>query len=307
MSLELRPTRPEDLPSLAELFTRSFGHTLAPEEWEWKYRLVPGEGRSLVAVDDGTVVAHAGALCLPARWPGGEGGVWQLVDFAGTTRRRGLRPALVELGRLLLADLPRTADAPWIFGFPSDRHFRLGERVFGYRPLLEIEPLAGPLPDGDPGPDVRLEIGDSGGDWAEPIQRRCGAWGVRRTAAFLAWRYWARPHRYYRFYRMFSGGDEAFAVFAFLGAEVTAAEVWLPPSGEWYPSLLAVAADLRATGFRGWRFWPGPGLPPRLAAALGLAPAGGPVFVGCRGRAGGPDPAAAAAGFSCSPGDYDLV
>lgn len=311
---EIRPTRPEDLPALSALFADRFGHGLTPEEWQWKYRQIPGEGRSLVAVEAGTVLAHAGALALPSRRPGGEGGegpIWQLVDFAGTTRRGGLRAALVDLGRRLLADLPGEGDAPWIYGFPSERHFRLGERVFGYRPLTTIEPLAGELPDSVP--TARIETGDSCGDWAEAVWERCGGLGVRRSAAFLNWRYYARPQRYYRFYRMFSDGNDAgegLAVFAFVGDEALAAEVWLPTaarSEEWYPSLLAVAADLRAAGFRSWRFWPGPGLAPSLAAELGLRPAGERQFVGCRGRSEGPDPVAAASGFPYSMGDYDLV
>jgi hypothetical protein len=324
--LVIRPTTPADLSALSALFADRFGHGLTPEEWHWKYRQIPGEGRSLVAVEPGTgtVLAHAGALALPARWPGGAGPIWQLVDFAGTTRHRGLRAALVDLGRTLLDDLPRPGDAPWIFGFPSERHFRLGERVFGYRPLTEIEPLAGELPGGTS--EARLETGDLFGDWAEAIWERCGGLGVRRSAAFLNWRYYARPQRYYRFYRMFSEGEEAFLVFAFVGEEAQAAEAWLPTASDrsdgsdrsvrfsvrssvespWLPALLAVAADLRASGLRSWRFWPG--LDPGLAAALGLRPTGERQLVGCRGRAsGGPDPAAAAAGFPYSMGDYDLV
>ncbi|MES1245853.1 MAG: hypothetical protein ABUT39_29870 [Acidobacteriota bacterium] len=294
----IRPTRPDDLPSLSALFEQGFGHPLAPEEWEWKYLRLPGESRSLVAVHHGEVVAHAGAICLPARWPDGEGGIWQLVDFVGSPRKGGLRPPMVELGRALLADLPRSQDAPWIFGFPSERHFRLGQRVFGYRPLFEIQPLAGTIPDG-PAPDVRIETGDTPGGWAEPVWQRCGVFGVRRSTAFLAWRYWSRPGRYYRFYRLFSGEVEGLAVFAFVGEEAWAAEVWLPESGEWYPSLLAVAADLRASGLRVWRFWPSPGIDLHTEA-LGLRPEGERRFVGCRG--GEP-----AAGFTYSMGDYDLV
>ena len=306
--LEIRPTRPDDLPSLGALFADRFGHGLAGDEWHWKYRLLPGEGRSLVAVESGTVAAHAGALALPARWKGGEGAVWQLVDFAGTTRRRGLRPALVDLGRALLAELPRRQDAPWIFGFPSERHFRLGERVFGYRPLTAVTPLTGELPGGKG--DARLEIGDrcaDGAAWVETCWERCGGSGIRRSAAFLLWRYWARPQRYYRFYRLFSGREEGFAVFAFSGREAAAAELWLPAEAEWYPSMLAVAADLRAAGFESWRFWPGPGLAPRLAAALALLPAAERVFVGCRPRDGEPEPGAAAHAFPYAMGDYDLV
>jgi hypothetical protein len=310
--LEIRPTRPEDLASLGALFADRFGHGLAPEEWAWKYHQIPGEGRSLVAIEGGEVLAHAGALALPARWGRGEGPVWQLVDFAGTTRRRGLRAALVDLGQTLLADLPRAGDAPWIFGFPSERHFRLGERVFGYRPLATVEPLVGELPEA--GSDVRFESGDSFAEWAEAVWQRCGGLGVRRSAVFLNWRYYARPQRYYRFYRMFSEGEEGFAVFAFVGGEAQAAELWLPAAGmgdrRWYPSMLAVAADLRASGFRGWRFWPGPGLDPGLSRDLGLRPTPRGeerLFIGCRGGPAGPDPVTAAAGFPYAMGDYDLV
>jgi hypothetical protein len=260
-----------------------------------------------VAVDEsGAVVAHAGALGLPARWRGRETRIWQLVDFAGTAGRGGLRPPLVDLGRMLLADLPGEGDAPWIFGFPSQRHMRLGERVFGYRPLTSFAVLGGALPEG--GGRGRIETADSCSDWEETIWERCGVDGVRRSAAFLNWRYWARPRRYYRFYRLFDGDQEGLAVFAFVGEEAWAAEVWLPAPGEWYPAMLAVAADLRASGLRVWRFWPPPDSRLQsLYAALNLRELAERRFVGCRGRAGGPDPVAAATGFFYAMGDYDLV
>jgi hypothetical protein len=311
--LALRATEPADLPALSALFERRFGHPLAAAEWEWKYRRIsdagPGEGRSLVAVAGGHVVAHAGALRLAARWRGEggevrEGGLWQLADFAGEAGT-GLRPPLVALGRRLLADLPGSDDAPWIFGFPSERHFRLGVHAFGYRPLATLQPLAGEIPRATASAAVDLAVSDSCGGWAEAIWARSEALGVRRSAAFLNWRYHARPERYYRFYRLSAPGGEGLLVFAFVGAEAWAAEVWLGSGAEWYPSLLAVAADLRASGLGTWRFWPG--LPEPLPAALGLAPAGEPVFVGCRGRPGGPDPVLAARGFTIQMGDYDLV
>jgi len=313
-----RATTPQDLPALADFLASRFGRAWTPEEWEWKYRTIlagAGEARSLLAVGDGgEILAHAGALCLPARWPPGEtgeagdAGLWQLVDFAGSPRRRGLRPPLVELGRRLLADLPRPGDAPWIFGFPSERHFRLGERVFGYRPLKVVEELGGPLPGEEAPAGVEIATGDSCGPWAEAVWEACGVTSVRRSAAFLNWRYHARPHRYYRFYRLSTGAVEGLAVFAFVGEEAWAAELWLPPAGghrEWYPSLLAVAADLRMAGLRSWRFWP-----PKEAyelAGLRLQPTGERRFIGCRGRPGGEDPATAAAGFCFAMGDYDLV
>lgn len=309
-ALTFRPTLPEDLPALAAFFAERFGHPWTPEEWEWKYRSLPGLARSLVAVDaEGGLLAHAGALRLPARWGGGAAGIWTLVDFAGTARRTGMTPALVELGRRLLADLPGPGDAPWIFGFPSERHFRLGERVFGYKPLTVVEELGGAIPEEPPPAGVGFETGDSCGPWAAAAWDACGVLGVVRTAAYLNWRYHARPHRYYRFYRLASGPVEGLAVFAFVGEEAWGAELWLPPGGRWYAPLLAVAADLRASGLRRWRFWPpAPGL--RLEpvlASLGLGPTGERRFVGCRGRRDGPDPVAAASGFFYSMGDYDLL
>lgn len=308
--ISLRPTREEDLPRLTAFFAERFARDWTPEEWRWKYRDLPGEARSLVAVEDsGTIVAHAGALRLPARWREGETGIWQLVDFAGTTRKRGLRPALVDLGRRVLEDLPGEADAPWIFGFPSARHFRLGERTFGYHRLVELEELGGSVPEGPAPKSARVETGDSCGDWAEAVWEACEVASVRRSAAFLNWRYHSRPHRYYRFYRLASGAAEGLAVFAFVGEEARAAELWLPPAGEWYPSLLAVAADLQASGLRRWRFWP-PSPALRLdgiLASLGLRSTGERRFIGCRGRAGGADPVAAAAGFCYAMGDYDLT
>jgi SAM-dependent methyltransferase len=163
----------------------------------------------------------------------------RVMDWAHTamTTRRNMWPEC----RSLLADLPRVGDAPWIFGFPSERHFRLGERVFGYRPLQILEELGGDIPDVAPG--SRIETGDSCGDWAEAVWEACDVLGVRRSAAFLNWRYYSRPHRYYRFYRLASGSREGLAVFAFVGEEAWAAELWLPSGGEWYAPMLAVAAE----------------------------------------------------------------
>lgn len=329
----LRPAGPADLPGLTELFRGRFGHPVTLEEWEWKYRRLPGEGRSWVAVDrTGRVAAHAGALRLPARFgpgggrPSGAGagagptpGIWQLTDWAGSAEGSGLRPPLVALGRLLLADLPGPDDAPWIFGFPSARHLRLGERVFGYRPLPAIMPRAGELPAGKDraaAAGASIEISDHCGDWAEAAWTACGSPSVRRSAAFLNWRYHARPGRYYRFYRLRASGDgappaEGLAVFAFVGRLARGTELWLPPpAGRWEPVLRAVARDLAAAGLERWELWPPPagsGLEP-LLDRLGLTPAGEPVPMGCRGRGGettGPSPADPR--FHYSMGDFDLA
>src|SRR5687767_15793697 len=84
--MRARAAAPADTPALLELFERSFGHAVTAAAWEWKYRSAPGEARSVLAERGGRPVAHAGALCLPARLRGARRGIWQLVDFMGTTR-----------------------------------------------------------------------------------------------------------------------------------------------------------------------------------------------------------------------------
>lgn len=340
--IEIRPTAPEDVPRLAGLFEDRFGHPITDEEWRWKYERLPGEARSWVATSaEGDLLAHAGALCLPARVGSpvcadeDPRGIWQLTDWAGTTGQGGLRPPLVVLGRRLLADLPRDRDAPWIFGFPSERHFLLGRRVFGYAPLPEVMPLAGEVPDpgthGGVDPRAILQISDhvaGSPEEAVPAWEACGVRGVQRTVGFLNWRYHARPGRYYRFYRLRAASsgspgrtveDEGLAVFAFVGREAWAAELWLPTDGvgaeAWKAPLLALAADLAAAGLERWLFWPPPApdsthgqgagsalLP--VLEGLGLRPTGSAQLMGCRGRgrAVSPDPR-----FYYALGDYDVV
>lgn len=311
-SLQIRATEPDDLPGLSALFESRFGRPLSEAEWIWKYRHLPGEGRSWVAAlgpPGSEVLAHGGALRLSARWHGGEGGIWQLVDWVAAGRQPHLRPPLVDLGRALLADLPAEGDAPWIFGFPSDRHFRLGQRVFGYRPLAEIVPLAGEvaaaaegheIPWSDVAPEDSAEIWRAAG----------GDPGVVRSAAFLNWRYHARPERYYRVYRPEVSGVAGIAVVSFGDRQAQVAELWLPPEADWRASLAGIAADLAAAGIERWTFWPPPAGRQDLAealAGLGLAPMAETIVLGCRGRQDGPDPVLGAAGFFYAMGDYDLV
>jgi hypothetical protein len=307
--IELHPTRSADLPALSLLFERCFGHGLSPAEWGWKYQQAPGRAASWSArAPDGAVVAHAGALGLPARWQGREVLAWSLVDFAGTTVGGGLRSTLVDLGRRLLAELPGPEDLPWIFGFPSARHFRLGQRTFGYRPLARWHQLEGEIPALEGRGEVELEISDRlRGDWAEELAARLAPHGVRRTAAFLNWRYCARPERYYRFYRLGpAAAPEGLAVFGFHGRTARAAELWLGPELERAAAFAALAADLREVGLERWSFWPPPTSQPTLLDGLGLDPAE-EVFCGYRSRLGAPDPAPTGSGFHYAQGDWDVV
>ena len=309
--LSVRDTEPDDLAALAELYRHGFGRPLLPEEWEWKYRRLPGEARSAVARDaTGELVAHVGAYALPARWRGEERLAWQLADFVG--RPGGLRPPLVVAGRALLAPLPRPSDLPFVFGFPSSRHLALGERVFGYRWLPPITPWEGELaavpPPADPG--LVVAQGDTAGEWAEAAWSACAVDSVRRSVAFLNWRYHARPQRYYRMYRLRdAGGEPGLVVAGFAGDVAQLAEVWIAGDEDhWLACMAAVAADLRAAGLVRWRAWPPPAASAERLRALGMAPLADDVPCGCRGGQSTSDEIVALAGsLYYAMGDHDLV
>jgi hypothetical protein len=306
--LTIREPEVEDLEALDPLLESRFGHPMGIAEWEWKYRRLPGEARSLVATDGaGELLAHVGALGLPARWQGGEALMWSLVDWVGRPNRAGLRPPLVEVGRRLLSQIPRPGDVPWNYGFPSRRHFELGRRVFGYREVRQIPRWAGALPQGRHDPRA-AEPMERCGPWAEAAWEACGALGVRRSPRYLDWRYWARPERYYRVYRLREGDASGLAVAAFVGRQAILAELWLPPGRLWGRCLESVASDLRRSGIERWVAWPPAARSggKALLRDLGMSPDGEPVLLGCR-LVGADARVEEVAELTFTPGDHDIV
>ncbi|MEM7048246.1 MAG: hypothetical protein AAF604_01245 [Acidobacteriota bacterium] len=255
--ISFRDTGEAELAGLDALFRDRFGHPFDAESWDWKYRRTPGSAISRVAVDEaGEVLAHAGALAFPAHWRGGSGLLWSVVDIAGRTGKgQGLRPPMLDLLGGILDELPHSGDFPWVTGFPNRRHYQLGRRAFDYVAVATKVPLWGELPTAPPR-QAGAEPQDTCPPEAEAIWTACDLGGVVRSGTFLNWRYYARPSRYYRFYRLSSGSLMGLAVFAFVGPEAWAAELWLPAGGDWYDALLAVAGDLRRAGIERWRFWP---------------------------------------------------
>ena len=155
--------------------------------------------------------------------------------------------------------------------------------------------------------DVEVEITEQSGAWSSALWESLRLTGVRRSQAFLDWRYYARPGRYYRFYRLRRRGAEGFAVFGYAGEEASAAELWLPEGEGGADLLAATAADLRGLGMRSWTFWPPDARHAALVERVGARAADESVFAGCRGRLGEAHPETLAGDFTLAMGDYDLV
>ena len=136
MALELRPAVPADRSALLAVFRAAFGADPMAETWAWKYDRCPHPAESAVAVVDGTIAGFFGGI--GTRYRGAEGDVPGVATVDVMTlpsvRRLGRSLVFRKLGEFYFR-LNAEAGAPFVFGFPNERHRILGERLLDYRPV----------------------------------------------------------------------------------------------------------------------------------------------------------------------------
>jgi hypothetical protein len=231
MTLTIRPADLDrDAPAIVRLLAAYVNPQYDAVRFDWAYRLNPdGRGHAWVAVEDSTgeIVGVAGAL--PRRFQVGveEQPAWVLADFCFAERFRALGPAL----RLQRACLEAAAGAgiAFCYDFPGVRMMPIYQRLHA-KPLghvrrlvrlLRIDDklralgvpsflaaplgaagnllLAGGVAVGDR--SRRLEIGLHAGGCGEEFAALdrasvdAGVTRVRRSAAYLNWRFLANPFR----------------------------------------------------------------------------------------------------------------
>jgi len=150
-SFLVRPYQPGDEKMILPAWQAAFGKKMSLEHWCWKYPENPAGFRCLLCIaEDGTVAAHYAAQVMKINFFGEEISGLHLTDSFSHPRFRwalggktGLfvktawaflstyldkidLPQLLPLG----TDLPR---AQFHYGFPGERHFRLGIKLLAYR------------------------------------------------------------------------------------------------------------------------------------------------------------------------------
>lgn len=142
-----------DETALLELFARAFGHAMPPAQWRWKYAGLDPLG-TLVR-RDGRPVAFYGGMSRQIRWFGTPATAVQIGDVMVDPAERGV---LTRRGPFFLATTafaerlvgPGRAYA-LAFGFPSERHTRLGERLGVYARVDEVLEASWPAMPARPG------------------------------------------------------------------------------------------------------------------------------------------------------------
>lgn len=116
---------PRHFPEIAELFQTVFGHELTESLWRWKYG--DGRGNAVLVRRDGRLVAHYGGMYRDVLNQGVPERVAQIGDVMVAADERGV---LTRSGPFaLLGTTWPEVYGPKGYGFPTDRHFRIAEKL----------------------------------------------------------------------------------------------------------------------------------------------------------------------------------
>ncbi len=127
----LRHVRPQDAPSIAELFLEVFGHPISPALWEWKYGR--GRGNAVTASRQGAVVAHYGGMYRDILLFGKPEWAFQICDVMVHPKERGV---MTRQGPFLLtAAIGAEIYGPLGFGFPHPRAMEVAQKMGLYAPV----------------------------------------------------------------------------------------------------------------------------------------------------------------------------
>ena len=198
----IRAYRPGDELAIQEAFAEVFAKSRPLADWRWKFEQPPRGSRITLAFDpDGRLLCQYAAIALDVVEKGEAKLAGQIVDVlsraGGGLARRGT--PFLRTVEAFLADAA-AAGLAFIYGFPGERHQRIGEIAGLYNRTAAIARLTREL-DGAPAaaPRGALIEGfdavalDELGARARSRYRAAAA----RHAAWFAWRYAARPRNEY--------------------------------------------------------------------------------------------------------------
>ena len=214
--LTVTPYRPGDETAINRGFARVFGVERPLDDWRWKFPDEDG-GRRILTLRDpaGEVAAHFAALPVPLSIDGRLLRAGQVVDVY-SDRRAGLarRGPFVRLVHEFYRRHGGEHDLPLIYGFPGERHFRLGVLALGYSPPRPVRFFSRDLATAPPPSRLRPRHLREGldGEAADTLWRRAARRypvAVVRDGARLGRRFAGRPGIDYHHLWVTEGGEPA--------------------------------------------------------------------------------------------------
>lgn len=202
----VRPYQPGDEQGILRLFSVVFQQELSLAVWQWKYLRNGAAPPVFVAEEGGDIVCHFGALQQCVIWQGQEGCGWDIVDVMCHPQFQG-RGLFRQTVRAFMTNLGE-GQSLLMYGFPTERHRRLGELLVGYEPVAQVYRVCKALPVATPAPlekNVTLDVLPP--DWDLAWRRLEARFGFvnRRDHMYLTWRYLRRPDKRYRLVTVTAG------------------------------------------------------------------------------------------------------
>ena len=195
----IRPATAEDEAGILRLFSLVFQSEMSSAVWRWKYLRDSNAPPAFVAEEDGEIVSHYGTIRQRVHWHGTEHYAWDAIDVMAHPRKQGrglFRQTVLAFMRGLCE-----GQGLFLYGFPTERHKRLGELLVGYEPVTRVHKVfkaLSSLPSGSSPADAVYDVLPLNWDSQWHYLRQHVSIGTCRDQAYLSWRYLARPDRHYR-------------------------------------------------------------------------------------------------------------
>ncbi len=242
----IRPFRSEDEAGVLSLWAVSFGSEMSPHVWQWKYRDNPFGHQFMVCESEtGIIVTFYGGIQYRAKWRGETVWFTHGVDNMSHPAYRGIIGGRTGL-------FVRTANAFYehytqggskapvmVYGFPGERHFLLGKRVFKYAPLSDgvcfLSASTARLSRGISRYRGRIDQITEIDEALDRLDKKCAPYYpffVHRDSGFIRWRFVQCPRKYEIWgYRSFFGkGLRCYAVVSFEERKVRIIDLLASPS-----------------------------------------------------------------------------
>jgi hypothetical protein len=297
----IRSYREGDERKILALWQAAFGREMAPRLWSWKYLENPyGHQILLCESEAGQVVAMYAGVPYRANFQGETVRITHLTDNMSHPAYRG--PIGGKKGlfvRTVLAFFDRYGGphaSIYLYGFPGERHFRLGERLLEYRALSGgvrfmtatttdlaqgIIPFAGKID--------RISVCDASFDRLAEASRRFYPFSIMRDSAFLRWRFLEHPANHYELFgyrSLMRKRLRGYTVLSLLGDQARLVDFLMPLSKKSLRDFLArLAVSLSRCGIQRVEAWlPEGHFTVGMLASAGFVPAQEPLGIIPTGR-----------------------
>lgn len=134
--VNIRPYREGDEEGINNLFNRIFGQTRSLDEWRWKFVENPAvcdPAKWMTVIEkNGAIVGHYASVPYDIRYKGETVKAGQPVDtMIDAEAKLGLK----ALRELFNAHVEYNDSARFGFGFPNEKAYPVGKKLFGYQDL----------------------------------------------------------------------------------------------------------------------------------------------------------------------------